>query len=169
MKNTKAIAMINIFKKLQLLETVLLLGLSISVPFLMHFIPSSSAPIGAVLMPIFFAPFIAILFFRLHVAVITALVTPMLNYFITGMPAFELVGIITTEITLFVLILKLFINFKSTKYFAAPISLVIAAFCAQMVIGSFAGFKNAITTGLPGIILLLLLNIAVLKFIKSDR
>lgn len=86
MYNTKAMIITN----MEIKQIVSILICSVLFPFLIHFIPYQSRPIGAVLLPMFFAPLLAVIFFRLHVSVLTALLAPALNYFITGMPRFDL-------------------------------------------------------------------------------
>ena len=53
-----------VIKDLQVVETVILLAGSILFQFLIHLIPSSGAPLGAVLLAMFFAPLIAVIFFN---------------------------------------------------------------------------------------------------------
>jgi len=99
----------SLLNKVQIKESVFVLAFSILIPFLIHFIPVSGNPAGAVLLPIFIAPFIAVVFFRLNVAVIAALLSPVLNYLLTGNPVYGIVGIITLELVLFVFIAWLLI------------------------------------------------------------
>lgn len=57
---------------------------SVAIPFLVHLAPGGSS-IGATLLPIFWAPLLAILFFGPVPAVAAALLAPLLNHLITGM------------------------------------------------------------------------------------
>ena len=89
----------SLLSKLQIKESVAVLAFSILIPFLIHFIPVSGNPVGAVLLPIFIAPFIAVVFFRFNVGIIAALLSPVLNYLLTGNPVYGLLGIITLELS----------------------------------------------------------------------
>jgi hypothetical protein len=149
--------------KLQVKETLSILACSILIPYLMHFIPASGNPVGAVLLPIFIAPFIAVVFFKWNTAVITALLSPMLNYIVTGNPHFAIVGVVTTELVLFVSMSLLLVKVNGLKYAAAPISLVVSMFAAQAIFSSVSHFAVVFVTGLPGIALISLINIFALK------
>lgn len=73
---------------LQLAETATLTVVAVLLPYLIHFIPSwDDSPIGGKLLPIFYAPLIAALLYRMHVAVIISFVSPWINHLLTGMPS----------------------------------------------------------------------------------
>jgi hypothetical protein len=159
----------SLLNKVQIKESVFVLAFSILIPFLIHFIPVSGNPAGAVLLPIFIAPFIAVVFFRLNVAVIAALLSPVLNYLLTGNPVYGIVGIITLELVLFVFIAWLLIKLKFVKYFAAPVSVIISMFVTQLIFSSVGHFAVVLTTGLPGIILISLMNILIFTLAKKSK
>lgn len=170
MPNTTSLAIENsILTKLQLKESVSVLAFSILIPFLIHFVPVSGNPAGAVLLPIFIAPFLAIIFFRLNVGIIAALLSPVLNYLLTGSPVYGIVGIMTLELFLFVLIAWLLIKLNYAKYFAAPVSVVISMFLTQLVFSSVSHFAVVLTTAFPGIILISLVNILIFTFAKKSK
>jgi len=159
----------SLLNKVQIKESVFVLAFSILIPFLIHFIPVSGNPAGAVLLPIFIAPFIAVVFFRLNVAIIAALLSPVLNYLLTGNPVYGTVGIITLELVLFVFIAWLLIKLKFVKYFAAPVSVIISMFVTQLIFSSVGHFAVVLTTGLPGIILISLMNILIFTLAKKSK
>jgi hypothetical protein len=159
----------SLLNKLQLTESVAVLVFSILIPFVIHLIPVSNKPAGAVLLPIFIAPFFAIVFFRLNVGVIAALLSPMLNYLFTGNPVYGMVGIMTVELFLFVLIAWYLIRFKYVKYIAAPVSVIISMFISQFIFSSVSHFAVVLTTAIPGIILISLINIMVFTFAKKTK
>ena len=161
MPNTTSLTIENSLNKLQIKESVIVLAFSILIPFMIHFIPVSGNSVGAVLLPIFIAPFIAVVFFRLNVGLSAAILSPVLNYLLTGNPVYGTVGIITIELCLFVLIAKLLINLKYVKYFAAPISIVISMFFTQIVFSSLNHFTFVLYTALPGIILISIINVLI--------
>lgn len=170
MQNTTSLtSKSSILDKLQLKESVSVLAFSILIPFLIHFVPVSGNPAGAVLLPIFVAPFIAIVFFRLNVGLIAALLSPVLNYLLTGNPVYGTVGIITLELFLFVISAWLLLKLNFVKYFAAPASVIISMFITQLVFSPVNHFAVVFTTGLPGIILILLINILILTLAKKPE
>jgi hypothetical protein len=159
----------SLLNKSQIKESVFVLAFSILLPFLIHFIPVSGNPAGAVLLPIFIAPFIAVIFFRMNVALITALLSPILNYLLTGNPIYGTVGIITLELFSFVLIAGLLLRFEIVKYFAAPISIIISMFLSQLIFSSISHFPVVLTIGLPGIILISLINLLIFPLSKKSK
>jgi hypothetical protein len=164
MTKTNSLALsTTLVNKLQVKETLSILAFSILIPYSMHFIPASGNPIGSILLPIFIAPFIAVVFFKWSTAVITALLSPMLNYFVTGNPHFAIVGVITTELVLFVLLSMALLKVNGLKYATAPIGLVFAMFVGQILFSSVSHFAVVLTTGLPGIVLISLVNFAAIK------
>ena len=168
MNSNNLMAIENTFiNKLQIKETVALLTFSILIPYLMHFIPVSGNPAGAVLLPIFIAPFFAAVYFKWHTAVITALLSPMLNHLITGNPVFGIVGILTLELVLFVSISALLLKTKGIKYVSAPIALAVSIFLVQVLFTSFNNFVSVFTTAIPGVILLAVVNISALLLAKK--
>jgi hypothetical protein len=71
-----------------LTTTVSALPLSAALPVLVHLLPvTGGTPAGARPLPIFFAPLIAALLGRPAAALTAALLAPVLNHFLTGMPA----------------------------------------------------------------------------------
>ena len=168
-RTTSLIIESSLLNKVQIKESVFVLAFSILIPFLIHFIPVSGNPAGAVLLPIFIAPFIAVVFFRLNVAIIAALLSPVLNYLLTGNPVYGTVGIITLELVLFVFIAWLLIKLKFVKYFAAPVSVIISMFVTQLIFSSVGHFAVVLTTGLPGIILISLMNILIFTLAKKSK
>ena len=102
--------------KLLIKEMVFVLVFSVLLQVLIHLIPSGNVPAGAYLLPLFYAPFIAVLFFRLQVGIVVALLSPLCNYLITGNPVPELLGVITIELVAFVLLSKLLSNYNITRY-----------------------------------------------------
>jgi hypothetical protein len=170
MSKSASVAIENTFlNKVQVKESVIVLAFSILIPFLTHFVPVSGNPAGTVLLPIFIAPFIAIVFFRLNTGLIAALLSPVLNYLITGNPVYGIVGIITLELVLFVLISSLLLKYNYLKYIAAPVSVIVSMFISQVIFSPAGHFAVVLTTGLPGIILISLLNILIFSFSKKSK
>jgi hypothetical protein len=156
-------------------ETALVLGVTLLIPFLVHLIPfSGSAPLGAHLLPFYYAPFVALFLFRWHVAFIAAVAAPIINFALTGMPEWSLVLLLSLELGLFIGWVTLLKNNKILKWICAPLALVLAKAVSSALIGLFPialgsmdYFAVSVSTALPGLALLLAINILVIKFYES--
>ena len=85
----------NIFARLEISWIALFLALALLAPSLVHFIPSwDDSPIGAKLLPIFYAPLIAALTRKSHVSIVVAVMAPWLNHVLIGMPSMFMAVII---------------------------------------------------------------------------
>jgi hypothetical protein len=119
----------------------------------------------------FFTPLVAVIFFRLHVAILAGVIGPTFNYFLTGNPAPEIVLLLTLELIVFVFALIFILRFKEINVAAAPISVLFAKLISWLialvipVFGSFSTsfFIRSIVYAIPGILLLFLLNIFLLR------
>jgi hypothetical protein len=164
-----------ILSKLQIKETVLILAVSIVIPFLVHLLPAyNGAPAGAIVLAMFFAPYYAIKYFKFHVGVIAALFAPMLNYLVTGQPAAGLIPLLTLQLVLFVFVSKILYGVKAFQYlnafFAYGASIIVSAILLLVFSGVMPGmttggyFESAFITGFPGILLLILANATLIQF-----
>ena len=79
-------------------------------------------PVGAYLLPMFYIPFIALVAYRLPVALIVALLAPPLNFLLTGNPQWGLMGILTIELVLFTLLAYVLMLQGKVKWIAAPLA-----------------------------------------------
>ena len=165
--------------KLLIKEMVFVLVFSVLLQVLIHLIPSGNVPAGAYLLPLFYAPFIAVLFFRLQVGIVVALLSPLCNYLITGNPVPELLGVITIELVAFVLLSKLLSNYNITRYINAPVSFILTKVFSSFVIlllpflfvtgNAWTYFSNSIKNGLVGILLLLIINYFAIKLYQKIK
>ena len=165
--------------KLQIKEMVFVLVFSVLLQVLIHFIPSGSEPAGTYLLPLFYAPFIAVLFFSLQVGITVALLSPICNYLITGNPVPGLLGIISIELVAFVLLTKLFSNYNITRYINAPVSFILTKVFSSFVIlllpflflegNVWSYFSSSINTGLAGILILFIINYFAVKLYQKIR
>lgn len=167
---------LEIARKAQLLATLAMTALGFLLPFAIHFFPTfQGTPVGAMFIPMFYMPFIASLFFRFHVGFIAAALAPVLNYAITGHPTVNLVTILTIEMSAFVFVAYILNHQIFIKYISAPLSYLIVkvfSLALLMVIPSLIAippldfFINSVTTAVPGIIVLTLLNLILVKIKK---
>lgn len=159
---------------LQIKTTVAVLLAACMVPILVHMIPPyQGIPIGALLLPMFYIPFIAISFFRLHIGLIAAALAPVLNFLLTGNPQWQIVAILSFELVVFVLIARGLLHTKGIKWIAAPL-----AYLMTKVISSSAlllipvlpetepvvFFLTSVSNGIAGILILGLLNTAIVAY-----
>ncbi len=149
------------------------------VPLFIHLFPYSGAtPLGAVLLPMFYLPFIALVFFRLRVAFVAAILAPFINYMITGNPALGIVSLLSFELAIFTLVASQFLKNSNVKWITAPLSYVVTKGISSLVVAvgifnvgvtSADFFSLSIINGLPGILVLLLINVAVVYIWKNKR
>lgn len=139
---------------------------SVAIPFAVHLVPGGSS-IGAAILPIFWAPLLAVVFFGPVPGVAAALVAPVLNHLITGMPPSFVVLPLTVELAIFVGVLLLASRFERVKRtpLLAPAAYLIArvvAGTALVLVGASAGTVGAVFSGLgsalPGLISLFVIN-----------
>lgn len=168
MFNTNSLAVRTGIRSFQLKETVLLLIGSVALQFGIHFIQFSPVPAGAILLPVFIAPLIACIFFRIHTALIAGILAPSINYLVTGSPGPELLLSLTAELVIFILLVQVLLNINRLKMFAAVAGILAAKIFSSLVLPLFgtagADFVQSVTTAIPGIILLFLLNIVLLRY-----
>ncbi|MGD9928684.1 MAG: hypothetical protein AB7U05_01590 [Mangrovibacterium sp.] len=161
-------------EKIQVVETLIVLGATMLIPFLVHLLPDIGGNLaGKVFLPIFIAPLVAVFFFRKHVALIAGLAAPLLNYLILGRPVPEMVLIMSVEVVLFVLVVSWLKDVRHVNYLAAPLAFIGASLVAALlmsvlgVIASpFAFWMGAIVVGIPGILVLAMFNFVLLKIGK---
>jgi hypothetical protein len=152
----------SVIRNLQVVETIVLLAASVLFQFLVHLIPSSGTPLGAVLLAMFFAPLVAVIFFKAHTALIVGILSPVLNYFITGSPKAEILPLMTIELVLFVSCLYLFFSISMLKKIGAVFAIIISITLSTFIVSLFGNYNgnvlDSLTTAVPGILLLSLLN-----------
>lgn len=143
---------------------------SVAIPFLVHLVPGGSS-IGATLLPIFWAPLLAVVFFGPVPGVVAALLAPLLNHVLTGMPPAFVVTSLTIELGVFVAVLVLASQWAWAKRspLLAPAAYLVARVLAALVlivVGSSAASVGSVFAGLggaiPGLISLFVINLLAL-------
>jgi hypothetical protein len=171
MKNA---SILQLSAKYQLTQTVVILAVTMILPVLVHLLPNINGQIsGAVLLPIFIAPLFASFVYKKHVAIFAGIFAPLFNYIIMGRPAPEMVITLGFEVVLFALLVSELKNLKGIKYIAAPLAFLVASFAVAIglsVLGILANpvsfWMNSTFIAIPGILLLGVMNLAILKFRK---
>lgn len=148
----------------QVPATFITVTLMILLPFLVHFIPlTGKTPLGARLLPIFYAPLAAIFLSHPLVSVASGLIAPYLNYLLTGQPTLAIAPALSVELVIFSATLVSLNHKKQTHFWAAPAAFGLARLGSGLVtylMGSFslgawlAGLGNA----WPGLIILILIH-----------
>lgn len=170
MKNSVALQTVS---RYQISQTVLVLAATMILPLVIHLIPNINGNLsGAVLLPIFWAPMCATFVYKRHIAIFAGIFAPLLNYLILGRPTPEMVVTLGFEIVAFALLLGWLKNLSIVKYVAAPVAYLVASLLVVTGMSffnehlSFAMWVNATTVAIPGILLLGLANLALLRFSK---
>lgn len=138
-------------------------AMTLLLPLLFHLLPAGEGvPLGARLLPIFYAPFLAALLFHPGVGLVAALLAPSLNHALTDRPAPEMVTMLTLELLLFVGV----ILFARTRWpnipVLAPAAYVLAHLLAAVALGlPWTMAVASLSTALPGIVILFILNVMV--------
>lgn len=108
-------------------EIAIAIGLTLFLPYVIHMIPSwDDSPIGAKLLPIFYAPLIAALTRRLHVSLIACAVSPWINYLIIGRPSLAIAAMLCIQLIPFAYIAFKFGNRFSNKFWIGPIAYLVS-------------------------------------------
>jgi hypothetical protein len=165
-------------QRLQLKPAIAILLSTCLFPFLVHlFPPYQGIPIGAILLPMFYIPFIAIVFFRLHVGLIAGALAPVLNFLITGNPQWQFVLILSFELIVFVLLASQMLQLNPFKWVAAPLGylgakvissggLLFVPLLPQVHPLDF--LTQSVSNGIPGIIILALINVMVVRYARKS-
>ena len=157
--------------------TFLTVAATLLLPFLIHLLPPvGGVPMGARLLPLFIAPFLAVVLFHPAVALVASLVTPLLNRLLTGQPAWEMSVLLTVELVTFSLAAWLLVRRWPRFWGNAPLSYVIAkaasllllSFLPLLPVSPWRFFFNSLQTALPGLLVLLLLNFIVVRVWKAS-
>ena len=145
---------------------------TVALPFLVHLLPPiNGTPVGAVLLPLFIAPFVALYLFHPAAALLAALVTPSINRALTGQPTAEMAVLLTVELSVFAVAALLFLRRWPRSVLCAPIAYLLAKVVASLVLGFTAlipalplGYlTSSVVNALPGLAILLLVNYLVVR------
>lgn len=154
--------------------TITLLVVACVLPLLIHLIPPiEGTPVGAILLPMFYIPFIAVVLFNLPVGIIIAAAAPLLNFLLTSNPQWQFIAVLTFELIVFALIAHQLLRVKGVAWVAAPLAylltkVVSSAFLMLIpLVGDVAPvqfFMNSVSHAWPGLIVLGVINILVLRY-----
>ncbi len=150
-------------------ELGVLLCLSVMFPFVIHILPvPETARLGPRLLPMFYAPLLAVLWGRSPSAFVVALTAPWLNWVLTSHPAPLGAVTMTVELLGFVCALRALVARTGARGFLAvagylsamAVAVVVVAIFPVLINGqaAFAWAAQSVATGVPGIAVLFLIN-----------
>jgi Na+-transporting NADH:ubiquinone oxidoreductase subunit NqrD len=155
------------------------MALSWAVPFVVHLIPwNGEQPLGVHLLPAFWAAFVAVYLFGFWAGLLVALVTPAVNLIATGLPVMERMGSMSLEMVAYVAIAASVVRLWPDFRLTAPLAFLPAkaiAIVVRWAVPAFAYHRDpvahwvdSISSGLAGLGVLLILNVALVSVASSD-
>jgi hypothetical protein len=143
---------------------------AIAAPWLIHLIPGTSAPLGPMLLPIFYAPVLAALMLRLPLAVAISVVAPIVSQYLTGMPPPAILPGLMLQVACFVVALRVL---RSLPWVVAVpvaylVGLVSAAIMARVVGAASIDVAGTIEVAWPGIAVLTGLGLLVDRLLRGS-
>lgn len=157
-------------RRLQIPATAVTITLTLLFPFIVHAIGGPAA--GARWLPLFYAPFVAVVLFHPAVSIIAGLLTPFLNHWLTGAPPWGMTVILSVELVVFTAVSHLLLRRWPRLWVAAPLAYVLALGTAVVLVvfspelipaAPWQFFTTALQQAWPGLIVLLLLNWLMMK------
>lgn len=136
-----------LFERLEVTWIAGFLALAFLAPYVVHFIPSwDDSPIGAKLLPIFYAPLIAALTRKAHVSIVVALMAPWLNHVLIGKPSVGMAIIMTVELLIFSMVVERLARKYKGQAWLGPVSYLLAKPVSLLILLMVPGFLHGIPT-----------------------
>jgi len=137
-------------------------------PYLIHLIPSwDDSPIGAKLLPLFYAPLFAAFNKHYRISLVIAFLSPWINHLVFGNPPFGLALILWVELSVFSILIYLAVRFGLRQTWIAPIAYLLCKPFSALVLfiapsllpvpNPLIFVASSVTNAWPGIILLALM------------
>ncbi len=168
-------------QRLHIPATVVTVAAAVLLPVLVHLLPVvGNIPAGARLLPIFYAPLLAVIFFQPSVGIAASLLAPFLNHALTGSPTYEMAIILTLELTVFSAIFSAIYTRRPKFVAAAPLAYLLAKVASLIAVAvlpflvpaaPLQYFTSSLMTALPGLVVLSVLNVVAIKYAgrQNDR
>ena len=164
-----------VFRKVTAREATVLLAIAWLIPFLVHLAPWPGArPLGAYLLPIFWATFVAVYFYGAGAGLLTGLFAPAVNLLVTGLPAWKSFGVAGVEVVIFVLFATWTVRRAPRGWWWAPLGYLAARIVAALLLSAPAAFGSLPATGkflehvavdgAAGLVVLAAINLALVKY-----
>ena len=169
-----------VFRKPKVSEVAALLAVAWLVPFVVHLIPWSGArPLGAYLLPMFWATFLAAYFYGATIGIVVGLFAPALNLLVTGLPALNFLGVLSCELVVFAVVTTMAIRRFPRMIVIAPLGYVVAktfSTAVQATTGMFGEigapmsfFVSSVAGALAGLVVLVGINAALVGLYPKAR
>ena len=158
--------------------TFAFLAVMVLLPYLVHLFPAhAGVPMGARLLPLFLAPFLAVVLFDVQIALVAALFAPILNHYVVGQPTGGMVVLLTIEALVLCVVAAAMYRFRPNFVFTAPLSYIVAVLAGTLTLAIWpllpasplSFLSNTLTNALPGLVLLLILNVGLVRFVSERR
>jgi len=169
----------SVYRKINARETAVLLMLAWLVPFLVHVAPWAGArPLGAYLLPMFWATFVAVYFYGAGAGLLTGLFAPAINLLVTGLPAWKFLSVLSFELAVFALVLAWAVRRAPRFWLLAPLGYLVAKTASTLlqsatpVFGDIGAplrfFAASVAGGAAGLAVLAAINFALVRFYPKD-
>lgn len=153
-------------------ETAMVFAGAMILPFLVHLAPDQNGlPIGAVWLPMFYAPLIAALLYKPEAGFVAGILVPLVNGLMTGRPSGSLMWTLSLEIGVFVLavyMLSKYVKMGRLAWTAGFWGYLIAKLVATLLLAglgdsSFSNLSTAIPAW-PGVLMFLIIGYVTIKW-----
>jgi len=149
----------------QAFYTALTLTGMVMLPIIVHLIPFSGIqPLGAYLLPMFVAPLVAAFYVSPIGLILAAVLAPVINNALTGMPPIPMLYFVTSELILFSMIVywivqkeKTFLGFSVLAFLAAKLAVMVPKILilnGGFDLPAFGQNLAGLTISIPGILIL---------------
>jgi len=158
----------------QAFYTALTLTGMVLLPIIVHVIPFSGAqPLGAYLLPMFVAPLVAAFYISPVGLILAAVLAPMINSALTGMPQVPLLYFVTSELIVFSSIVfwivqkgKMFPGFSALAFVLAKVVVVvpkILILSGGLTLSAIRQNLTGLAVSIPGILVLVVVERLLLR------
>jgi hypothetical protein len=155
-------------------SNALVLAVALLMPVILHMTPwGGGVPLGALLLPMFWAAFVAVFFYGFMAGALVAVLGPVLNTFLTHFPEFRMNAMMSFELGVFVVFTWAVLRSERGRVFwlLAPLAYVVAKVCSCGVRAAGAenvsvvteSFLRSVSNGVPGLVVLAVINFALVR------
>lgn len=152
-------------KRLILPATAVTVALMLALPLVVHAVGGRAA--GAVWLPLFYAPLLAALVCHPAVSLAAAVLAPLLNHALTGMPPLPTAVVLMVELVVFATAVQILHRRWPRFWGAAPVAYLLGKLAALLwlavwpllPVSAGAYFANSLSMAWPGLLVLLLINV----------
>jgi hypothetical protein len=164
-----------VFKRITLRETTVLLFIAWLIPFAVHLAPWAGVrPLGAYLLPMFWATFVAVYFYGVGAGLLAGLFAPAVNLLVTGLPAWKFLSVMSLELVVFAVATAWAVRRIPRFWLLAPLGYLVAKAGSTLVqsatpvfgdIGAPARFfAISVAGGAAGLAMLAVINGLLVKY-----